>query len=253
MASFRVIRFARDRGPESRDYGTERTLVMDTYNLSIWFHSSEALERGVQALGSDPSFDEWYVERSSREVEPTLGAVIQPDGVESLGTTASLPTGDRGRARLSVVGLDDLPNESGSWEDPIELWLWGDVGVDDWRRGEQAREVEQLLEAWLREIANRVFRVAPFHLTTIWWGELVPSYDEVLSHLRAVGRNKRGFLEVGVLENVDGELQWHAPVEWSAIPIPMRPCPHCGKRLKTASGLGQHMAAKHGAVSRAER
>jgi hypothetical protein len=227
--------------------------VADTYNLSIWFHSSNALERGVQALGSDPSFDEWYVEGSSREVEPTLGAVIQPDGVRSLCTTASLPTGDRSRARLSVIGLNDLAHESESWEDPIELWLWGDAGGNDPQRGEQLREVEQLLEAWLREIAQRVFRLARFHLTTISWGEFVPSYDEVLSHLRAVRTNKRGFLEVGVLENVDGELKWHVPVEWGASPIPVHPCPHCGKRLKTASGHGQHIAAKHGATSRGER
>jgi hypothetical protein len=82
---------------------------------------------------------------------------------------------------------------------------------------------------------------------------LVPSYDEVLSYMRAVRRNKPGFLEVGVLENVDGEPQWHPPVDWDAIPIPRHPCPHCGRRLKTANGLTQHIAAKHDATSRGER
>ena len=174
-----------------------------TYGLSIWFHTPEELEAGIQALGTHPSFVQWYRDDvvAWPAAECRLESMFSADrtdrvayALNGLCSLARLGTGKVVGAWLNVWG----GNEEGaascramveSFEFPVEVELYVFPYAHEDVAGAE-------LDTWLVDVARRVYRRVPFRVAVIDF-EVTDAYEDALSRSE------------GVLREDAGELRWH--------------------------------------------
>jgi hypothetical protein len=178
-----------------------------TYGLSIWLQTRDEVERAIRALGTHPSFVQWYRDDvvAWPEVECRLESMFSEDQPGNVGyelsawrglcSLARLRTGQEIGAWLNVwhgsneEGAPPYQSQVESFEFPVEIELYVYPYAHD-------HVPDADFDGWMVDIARTVYRSVPFRVAVIDF-EITELYECALSRSE------------GVLREKDSELRWH--------------------------------------------